>query len=44
MGWRIVLLYFIYTATPRNDSRTLSRQTQLRPYFRAHFFWNVHDT
>ncbi|KPN92924.1 hypothetical protein AL066_05575 [Pseudomonas nunensis] len=22
---RIVLLYFIYTATPRDDSRTLSR-------------------
>jgi hypothetical protein len=31
---RIVLLYFIYTATPRDDSRTLSRHSQCI----AHFF------
>jgi hypothetical protein len=30
---RIVLLYFIYTATPRNDSRTLSRRYRRIAHF-----------
>ncbi|MCH4878420.1 hypothetical protein EQV97_13595 [Pseudomonas sp. TMW22090] len=34
---RFILLYFIYTATPRDDSRTLSRHKRPIARFAGHF-------
>jgi hypothetical protein len=41
---RIVLLYFIYSATSTDDSRTLSRHYRRIALSSGLFFWNVHDT